>query len=51
MERAVLRPRTQAEGRDAREPIIGSGADDVTDVLDRRVEFTPVNCAVLPDQG
>jgi len=39
-----LRPRTQALGRGSSEPIVGSGRDDATDVLDRRVEFAPSNC-------
>jgi outer membrane protein OmpA-like peptidoglycan-associated protein len=41
---AGLRPRTTAEGAGARRPLIGTGADNVTDLLDRRVEFKPRDC-------
>ena len=40
----VLQARTEARGRGAREPLIGTGRDDATDVLDRRVEFEPRAC-------
>ncbi|MBB5694487.1 OmpA family protein [Muricoccus pecuniae] len=43
-ERAVLRPRTEAAGLGASRPLIGTGKDDVTDALDRRVEFEPSAC-------
>ncbi len=43
----VLRTRTQAEGRGAREPIVGTGKDNWTDLLDRRVEFQPHPCGGL----
>ena len=47
--RAALADRLRAEGRGAREPIIGTGADDLSDALDRRVEFEPFACpAALP---
>ncbi len=39
-----LRGRLRTEGVGARDPIIGTGADDATDVLDRRVEFEPLAC-------
>jgi outer membrane protein OmpA-like peptidoglycan-associated protein len=39
-----LQPRTEALGRGSSEPIVGTGRDDATDVLDRRVEFVPFNC-------
>jgi outer membrane protein OmpA-like peptidoglycan-associated protein len=39
-----LAPRSRAEGRGAREPIIGTGTDDLRDALDRRVEFGPLAC-------
>jgi outer membrane protein OmpA-like peptidoglycan-associated protein len=39
-----LRQRTEALGRGSSEPIVGTGRDDATDVLDRRVEFVPFNC-------
>jgi outer membrane protein OmpA-like peptidoglycan-associated protein len=42
----VLRGRSQAVGRGSREPIIGSGTDDLRDALDRRVEFRPSRCGV-----
>ena len=43
----VLRTRTEAQGRGAREPIVGTGKDDWTDLLDRRVEFEPHPCGGL----
>lgn len=43
----VLRTRTEAEGRGAREPIVGTGKDNWTDLLDRRVEFQPHPCSGL----
>lgn len=42
-----LRDRTEAEGRGARDVIVGTGRDDGTDLLDRRVEFKPLPCAEL----
>jgi len=39
-----LATRTKASGMGWRENIIGTGTDDVTDALDRRVEFKIVNC-------
>ena len=39
-----LRGKLRAEGVGARSPIIGTGADNATDVLDRRVEFEPYAC-------
>lgn len=50
-ERPGLARRTRAEGRGSREPIVGSGADDVTDLLDRRVEFRPFACPTLARPG
>jgi len=41
---AELGPRTRASGVGWRENIIGTGTDDVTDALDRRVEFKIVPC-------
>jgi outer membrane protein OmpA-like peptidoglycan-associated protein len=41
---AVLAARTKASGVGWRENIIGTGTDDVTDALDRRVEFKIVGC-------
>lgn len=42
-----LAHRTQARGVGSREVIIGNGRDDLTDVLDRRVEFAPLRCETL----
>lgn len=39
-----LDPRADAQGRGSAEPIVGSGRDDATDVLDRRVEFETRPC-------
>lgn len=44
---SVLGPRTEARGRGSREPLVGNGRDDATDVLDRRVEFEPLACETL----
>jgi hypothetical protein len=46
-ERPAMQERTRAEGLGARQPIIGTGADDASDALDRRVEFRPLPCRVL----
>lgn len=35
---------TETEGRGSLEPLVGSGRDDATDVLDRRVEFETRPC-------
>lgn len=43
----VLSARTDATGRGSAEPLVGSGRDDATDVLDRRVEFEPRPCPVI----
>ena len=43
----VLRVRTEARGRGAREPVVGSGSDNATDLLDRRVELEPRPCNTL----
>jgi outer membrane protein OmpA-like peptidoglycan-associated protein len=40
-DRSDLRGRTVASGAGAREPIVGTGTDDATDALDRRVEIKP----------
>lgn len=42
--RPALRPRTTAAGAGASQPLIGTGTDDATDALDRRVSFTPQAC-------
>ena len=34
-----------SKGVGSRDPIIGTGTDDATDALDRRVEFKPSHCA------
>ena len=44
---AVLRARTEARGRGARDPLVGTGMDNASDVLDRRVEFEPRACSTL----
>jgi formylglycine-generating enzyme required for sulfatase activity len=33
-----------ADGKGSREPIVGTGRDDDSDALDRRVEFKPLQC-------
>jgi outer membrane protein OmpA-like peptidoglycan-associated protein len=43
-EASELAARTRASGVGWRENIIGTGSDDVSDALDRRVEFKIVNC-------
>jgi hypothetical protein len=43
-QRPGLRDRLEAEGVGSREAIVGTGADDASDVLDRRVEFEPRTC-------
>jgi outer membrane protein OmpA-like peptidoglycan-associated protein len=50
-ERPGLAERTRAEGAGAREPLVGTGADDVSDALDRRVEIQPVDCGALLAAG
>ena len=46
-QRPSLRDRLEAEGVGAREPVIGTGADDASDALDRRVEFERRACPAL----
>jgi outer membrane protein OmpA-like peptidoglycan-associated protein len=46
-ERPGMRERTRAEGHGTRQPIVGTGADDATDALDRRVEFRPLPCPTV----
>lgn len=43
-ERQDLSRRTAAVGAGASQPIIGTGRDDATDLLDRRVDFRPLAC-------
>ena len=43
----ALRERTETQGVGAREPIVGTGKDNWTDLLDRRVEFEPHPCGGL----
>lgn len=50
-ERHDLARRTAAVGAGASQPIIGTGRDDATDLLDRRVEFRPMACARLTLAG
>jgi outer membrane protein OmpA-like peptidoglycan-associated protein len=42
-----LRGRLEARGVGSRDPIVGTGADNATDALDRRVDFQPVSCLRL----
>ena len=46
-ERPTLRERTRARGIGAREPLVGTGVDNVSDALDRRVELAPLACGEL----
>jgi outer membrane protein OmpA-like peptidoglycan-associated protein len=39
----LLKSRTVAAGVGSRENLIGTGKDDTTDILDRRVELKPIN--------
>ena len=41
----TLASRTKATGMGFRENVVGSGADDLTDLQDRRVEFKMASCA------
>ena len=45
--RPALADRIRAEGLGSGAPIVGTGADDATDVLDRRVEFEPLACSEI----
>jgi outer membrane protein OmpA-like peptidoglycan-associated protein len=45
-EQPLLKNRTVAAGVGSRENLIGTGRDDLTDLLDRRVELAPIEaCA------
>lgn len=44
--RPALHDRLRAEGLGSRQTIVGTGTDDASDALDRRVEFRPLPCAV-----
>jgi outer membrane protein OmpA-like peptidoglycan-associated protein len=46
-----LRGRTRASGAGSRRPIVGTGADDASDALDRRVEFDVEDCRRLAAAG
>lgn len=47
-----LRRRLSVRGDGARDPIVGTGADNATDLLDRRVDFQPLPCpARLAENG
>lgn len=46
-QRASLRGRLRVQSAGAREPIVGTGADDASDTLDRRVEIEPLACQTL----
>ena len=43
----VLEARTEALGRGASDPLVGTGRDDATDLLDRRVDFEPSACGMV----
>ncbi len=43
----VLKARVEALGRGASDPLVGTGKDDISDALDRRVEFQPQTCNAL----
>lgn len=43
-QRPSLQARTTAIGVGATSPLVGTGRDDATDALDRRVEFNPERC-------
>ena len=47
-EAAELDSRLAARGVGSRENIVGTGRDDASDALDRRVEFTVIGCGSLP---
>jgi len=44
-ENRSLRGRLIATGKGSREMIVGTGRDDPSDALDRRVEFKVVKCS------
>ncbi|MDQ5911244.1 MAG: hypothetical protein QG599_3341 [Pseudomonadota bacterium] len=44
----ALKKRTIATGRGSREALVGTGKDDITDALDRRVRFNVIDCSI-PD--
>jgi outer membrane protein OmpA-like peptidoglycan-associated protein len=44
-EESLLQGRLLASGRGSREMIVGTGRDDPSDALDRRVEFKVVRCS------
>lgn len=46
----ALSRRAAAEGRGSREPVVGTGRDDASDVLDRRVEFLSGPCTAPPSR-
>jgi outer membrane protein OmpA-like peptidoglycan-associated protein len=41
-DKPLLKPRMVAAGMGSRENLIGTGRDDATDMLDRRVELKPI---------
>lgn len=43
----TLSPRLEALAAGAREPVVGTAAEDPSDALDRRVEFRTVGCGAL----
>lgn len=49
-QRPELQPRLVAEGLGSREALVGTGRDDASDLLDRRVEFEPLACPAAPEE-
>jgi outer membrane protein OmpA-like peptidoglycan-associated protein len=43
-----IKKRSHVEGRGYRENIVGTGADNASDAVDRRVEFSIIDCSALP---
>jgi outer membrane protein OmpA-like peptidoglycan-associated protein len=43
-EEGILQGRLLSDGRGSREMLVGTGRDDPSDALDRRVEFKVVPC-------
>lgn len=50
-EQAALKSRTVAVGVGSRENLVGTGKDDTTDVLDRRVELKPLGTCNEPNHA
>ena len=50
-EQASLRGRLVASGKGSREMIVGTGRDDASDSLDRRVELKVIPCGAAAGAG